>query len=288
MIFVNTPFMERLQREDVGTLVELISLEGQGFKNFYTTANQEIFATLSGSLREYTPLPGGASGTIQSATDLTVATMEFVLASSAANDMLALLNANQMDAAVIRIERVFADTPDLGRMPVYVGRIGDIGWNRSAVKAQGRNVWDSKDTNWPYHTYGDGCIWRFGSPGCNFDTSSVTIVVSPAHYSVSSSSRIGIYTNSLASFGEDYFTFGRLTWVQGVNSGQVRAIRDHVGNAILLSHALPRQPQSGDYFTIFPGCRKRRIEDCTSKYNNARNFEGFWTTPIPEEINVGE
>lgn len=288
MIFVNTAFMDRLQREDVGNIVELISLEGRGFKNYYTSANQEIYATLSGALTEYKPLPGQAAGTIQSATDLTVATMEFVLASSAANDLITLINANQIDAADLTVERVFADTPDLGRMPVYRGKLGDISWNRTAVKGQARNVWDSFDTNWPYHTYSDGCIWRFGSAGCGFDTSSVTLTVTASAWIVGSSSRIGIYTTSLGSRPDDYFTFGRITWVAGVNSGQVRAIRNHLGNAILLSHALPFQPRTGDSFTIFPGCRKRRIEDCTSKYNNAENFSGFWTTPIPEEIYVGE
>ena len=288
MIFVNTAFMARLQQEDVGNYVEVIALEGRGFKRYYTTCNQGIYATLSGQLVEYEPLPGQASGTIQSATDLTVATMEFLLASSGAASLLTLINANQMDAADITIERLFTDTPDLGRMPVYRGKLGDIQWNRDAVKAQGRNVWDSFDTMWPYHTYQDGCAWRFGSAGCGFNTASVTVTIPASTIVVGSSSRIGVFTTSLGAQPDDYWTFGRVTWTVGANSGQVRAIRDHVGNAIQLSHALPFQPRSGDEFTIYPGCRKRRIADCTSKYNNAQNFSGFWTTPIPEEINVGE
>lgn len=288
MIFVNSAFMERLEKEDVGTYVELISLEGRGFREYYTTCNQEIYATLSGALQEYRPLPGEASGTIQSATDLTVATMNFILSSSGSNSLIRLLDANQMDAGDIEIVRVFADTPDLGRFPVYRGKIGDISWNRQAAMAQGRNVWDSFDTNWPYHTYSDGCIWRFGSAGCGFNTSSVTVTVSPANIEVASCSRIAFLTQSLAAYAADYFTFGRVTFLQGANSGQVRAIREHDGNIIKFSHALPFNPVSGDSFAIFPGCRKRRVEDCTSKYNNARNWSGFWTIPIPEEINVGE
>lgn len=288
MIFVNSAFMERLEREDVGNYVEVIALEGRGFNKFFTTCNQHVYATLSGQLRGYEPLPGQASGTIQNATDLTVATMEFMLASSAATELLTLINANQIDAADITIERLFVDTPDLGRMPVYRGKLGDIQWNRQSVKAQGRNVWDSYDTMWPYHTYADGCAWRFGSAGCGIDTSSFTITVPASAVIVSSCSRIGVFTSSLGAQPDDHYTFGRVTWTSGANSGQVRAIREHIGNAIQFSHALPFQPVSGDTFSIFPGCRKRRIHDCTSKYNNARNFLGFWTTPIPEELYPGE
>lgn len=288
MIFVNSDFNWRLEQENVGNIVELIALEGQGFKEFWTSCNQEIYATYSGTLCEYKPLPGEASGTIQSATDLTVATMQFVLASSGASNLLALLDANQIDAADITIHRVFVDTPDLGRMLVYKGKIGDISWNRGAVQAQGRNVWDSFDTQWPYHTYSDGCIWRFGSAGCGYNTTSVTVTVAASYIVAASSTPIAYLTTSLGFYANDYFTFGRVTFTSGPNSGQVRAIREHEGNIIRLSHALPFNPSTLDAFSIYPGCRKRRIEDCTSKYNNASNFSGFWTIPIPEEINVGE
>lgn len=286
MIFVNTPFMERLQREEVGNLAELISLEGKGFREYWTLANQEVYATLSGSLVEYKPFPGRASGQIQSATDLTVATMEFVLATSAANSLIRLVDAYQLDAGVLTVDRVFVDTPDMGRMPVYRGRIGDIARNRQVVRAQARNVWDSRGTQYPLYTYEDGCGWRFGGPGCGFDATSVTIAITA--FSVGSSNRISVYATRAGSESDDYWTFGRITWTAGVNSGQVRAIRQHTGPLVSLSHALPFTPASGDAFSIYPGCRKRRIADCTSKFNNAENFLGFWTTPIPEEFTVGE
>lgn len=288
MISVNSAFDARLEEDVVGTLVSLVEVEGAGFTEFYTTANQELFATLSGQLREYKPLPGQASGNIQSATDLSVSTMEFTLAASAAANLLSLLPANNLDAATIRIYDVFADTPDLGRMAVYIGKIGDFGWNRTAVKAQGRNVWDSRFLEFPYYTYGDGCFWRFGSPGCGIDTSSYTIVVSPSRLAVSSCSRIGLWVNSLGTVPDGYYDFGRVTFTGGVNSGQIRAVRNHLGQSLQLSHALPYDPQSGDAMTLFPGCRKRFFADCTSKYNNARNYNGYQTIPIPEQIDVGE
>ena len=288
MQFVNSAFNQRLEENDVGKIIELVALEGRGFSLFFTTANQEVFATLSGSLREYKPLPGEATGTIQSATDLTVATMRFLMASSADALMNTKINANQMDGARVTIERVFADTPDLGRMLVYVGFIGDITWSRAGIQGQGRNVFDSHQTQWPYNTYGDGCVWRFGSPGCGVDTSSYTVLVSGSQFVVGSSSRIGLWVTNVVSLGDDYYSFGRVTFTQGANSGQVRTIRNHIGNALLLSHTLPFQPVTGDVFTIFPGCRKRRVADCTSKFNNSSGFNGYWTIPIPEDIQIGQ
>lgn len=286
MIFVNTPFMQRLQNEEVGNLVEIISLEGKGFREFWTLTNQEVFATLSGELIEYKPFPGRASGSIQSATDLTVATMEFVMASSGANSLSRLVDAYQLDAGVITVDRIFADTPDMGRMPVYRGRIGDVARNRQVVRAQARNVWDSRGTQYPLYTYEDGCVWRFGSAGCGFDTTSVTIAING--FSVNSSDRVNLYSSRVGSETDDFWTFGRVTWTAGVNSGQQRAVRQHTGPLLSLSHALPFTPVSGDLFSIYPGCRKRRVSDCTSKYDNAENYLGFWTTPIPEEFGVGE
>lgn len=284
MTFVNSAFFERLQREDVGNLVEIIQLQGKGFDELYTTCNQEVFATLSGTLRMYRPFPGNVAGKIQSTTDLTVATLEFFAASSAAANLLGLLHANQLDDADLIVERVFTDTPDLDRMPVYRGKVGNITFNRNGMKGQGRNIWDSYRTVWPYYTYGDGCAWRFGGAGCGFNTTSVTQVVSPAGWNPTSSSVIGLYCNSIGDKIDGYFDFGRITFLNGANSGQVRTIRDHAGPALRLSHRLQFAPESGTLFSIYPGCRKRRVDDCTSKYNNARNFNGYWTTPIPEQF----
>lgn len=290
MQIVSSAFNQRLEENDVGQIVELVALEGRGFSLFFTTANQELFATLSGALREYKPLPGEATGTIQSATDLTIATMNFVMASSADSSLMTKINAQQMDNARITIERVFADTPDLGRMLVYVGFIGDVGWNRAGVQGQGRNVFDSMQTQWPYYSYGDGCIWRFGSPGCGINTSSYTIQssTSTTSFNISSSSRVGLWVTNINSHGDDYYSFGRVTFTAGANSGQVRAVRNHIGDTLLLSHALPFQPAVGDLFTLFPGCRKRRVNDCTSKYNNSSAYNGYWTIPIPEDIQIGQ
>lgn len=287
MIFVNTAFQNRMQNEAVDGLVELIQVQGSGVFRLWTTSNQELYATLSGTLREYIPFPGRASGRIEASTDLTVATMEFMFAVNSGDNLRDLINANQLDAAEVIIERVFVDTPDLGRFPVYRGSIADFAWNRQGISGQARNVFDSFRITYPYYSYGDGCAWRFGSPGCGFNTQSVTITVPASNILVSSCSRIGLWMN-VQTQTDAYFDFGRVTFTNGANSGQIRTVRDHTGHVLLLSHALPFNVVSGDTFQLYPGCRKRLVADCTSKFNNASAYLGFQWIPIPEQMGIGE
>lgn len=284
--FVNTAFRDRLQAEAVDNLVELIQVQGSGIFRLWTTSNQELYATLSGTLREYVPFPGAATGRIESGTDLTVATMQFAVSVSSGDSLQDLINANQLDAAEIIIERVFSDTPDLGRFQVYRGKIGNLARNRQGISGQARNVWDSFRINYPYYTYGDGCAWRFGSPGCGFNTASVTITIPSSNVIVASSTIAGLFLN-VQSQPDGFYDFGRITSTNGANSGQTRSVRDHTGRVLLFSHALPFNISSGDAFSLHPGCRKRLIEDCTSKYNNSSAFLGFFTIPIPEQIDLG-
>jgi hypothetical protein len=43
---------------------------------------------------------------------------------------------------------------------------------------------------------------------------------------------------------------------------------------------MPYDIQVGDTFTVVPGCRKRRTEDCIVKFNNIVNFRGFRGCPV--------
>jgi uncharacterized phage protein (TIGR02218 family) len=277
----NSAYFTRLQGDTVD-LTELIDFELPGGTSFrWTTSNHEITYTLSGVLTNYKTFPGMTPGGLQQSNNMQVAAVNFIMQNtgSAIRDLLL----NDFAQARIKVGRVFISTPDLGRMEVYNGQVGDFTYNRTQVTGQARNIWKSLNIQWPYYTYMNNCVWRFGSVGCGMNTTSLTVAITSVN--VGSSTQLAILCASgmiTRSYANDRFDFGRLTVTAGVNSGIVRTIRQHSGDLITLANALPFPDFTGIQLAVFPGCRKRVLEDCKSLYNNDKNFMGFpWITLTP-------
>lgn len=277
-------FRQKLNEEALD-IIELIDLTATGLAFHWTSANQTVFAPFSGTNVPYDPFPGRTAEGIQEATDLSVSVIDFTIANTG-DVFSALMQSSDIDMAEVVVRRCFASTPGLGQMEVYRGRLGDYTYDRSAISGQARNQWDGLAANFPPYTYQDNCVWRFGGAGCGIDTTSYTITWPASAVQVSSSTKLNILVGSgiiTASYANGRFDFGRITWITGQNSGQLRTIRSHSGDLLLMSHALPYSPASGDRASIFPGCRKRYLQDCTSIYNNSSRFLGFPWIPIQED-----
>lgn len=278
---ISSAYWKRLQGDD--QIAELIDLEAREKSWRWTTANQPLTATLSGDVITYTPFPGGTPSGIEESADLGVAVIDFVMSNT--NDLFRDLTAGgDFAMANLRISRVFIDTPDLDRMYIYWGQIGDYVRDRQKIVGQARNLWQGLSTDWPYYSYEDKCVWRFGSTGCGYNTSSITISVTTID--VASSTTLSLLMNSgtlTGSYDSGRFDFGRCTITNGVNSGTVRTIRSHTGDLLTLSHPLPVNSLANIQIDIYPGCRKRLVEDCTSIWNNNQNFMGFPWIPVAEQ-----
>lgn len=273
-------FRDRLQADNI-ELAELIDLtlpNGEGLH--WTTANGPISYTLSGDLTKYIPFPGNPGSGIQEDTQLGVSDINFTIANSGA-DLQGQLLSTDFAQARLNIGRVFTDTPDLGRMMIYNGKIGDFSYNRLELSGEARNIWKSLSLQWPFYTYNDKCAWRFGSAGCGFNVSSVTITAS-VDAGASTTLDLILTAGTLAGYTNGRFEFGRLTVLTGVNSGLVRSIRAHSGDMLSLSYPLPKTDLTSTTVSIFPGCKKRLVDDCKSLYNNDRNFFGFPEIPVSE------
>jgi len=280
----NTPFYTRLQGDGV-QMCELIDLETKGPHFHWTTANQPVVYTLSGTAIQYDPFPGQTLTGVKEGTDLSVSIIDFVVANTGSLFTDLIVN-NDLDMSVVKVGRVFPDTPDLGRMEIFNGRLGDFTYDRNQMSGQARNQYGSGNTRWPYYNYQDKCIWRFGGTGCGFDTSAVTLALDTTSIDTSSSTTINILAASgtlTLSYDNGRFDFGRFTVTDGVNSGHTRTIRAHTGDLLFLSHPLPINSFANFAASIFPGCRKRRVTDCVSLYDNAENFGGYPWIPIQED-----
>ena len=273
---VSSAYFDRLQEDSV-TVVELIELVGSTRQWYWTTANHTIVS----SDQTYDPFPGRSGKGLEESIDLGISVIDFVIANSG-GDFDLLLDTNNLDFADLSIRRIFPDTPDLDSMNIFKGRLGDFSYDRRMVSGQARNAFNGVQIKWPYYTYMDQCAWRFGSTGCSFDTSSITITNSL----LLDVDRLAVSVNSgtlTQSYSNDYFTKGRITFLDGINSGEVRTIRAHSGEVLELSHELPSSVAAGAGFDLYPGCRHRLIEDCLSKYNNSSNFLGFPWIPRQEQ-----
>jgi uncharacterized phage protein (TIGR02218 family) len=277
---ISSAFWARLQN-DVVNICELITLDLGVSKYYWTTANK----TLQVGGINYEPFPGQSTSGIEESSDLGVSVTDFIISNSG-NSFADVIEGSGMEFGDLTVKRVFVDTPGLGSYGIYKGRIGDYTYNRAGVKGQARNAWNSADTDWPPYTYMDGCAWRFGSVGCGFDISSVT-VSSIVVGSVSADNR-NIYADNTSGFfttRNDFYDRGRVTFVTGANSGQQRAIYLQGANGLIALYAsMPARIAPGDIFTITPGCRKRFVDDCVSKYNNSSSFLGFPWMPVQDSL----
>ncbi len=279
---VSSAFRTKLQADNV-ELAELIDLTlPNGVSFHWTTANDRVTYTLSGVPTVYEPFPGSPGSGVQEDTRLGVSVVEFVLANSGTTIQNQLLSSD-FALSALNIGRVFIDTPDLGRLPMFNGKMGDYSYNRLELSGEGRNIWKSLSVQWPYITYSDKCSWRFGSAGCGFNTASVTITSLTVNVASSTPLNLLLVAGALAAYPNDRFQFGRMTVLTGANSGVVRSIRSHSGDLLGLSHALPTAVASLMLVEIYPGCKKRLIDDCQSLYNNDKNFLGAPWIPISED-----
>jgi uncharacterized phage protein (TIGR02218 family) len=275
---VNSAFFNRLQGNDISGLCEMVELYTPAGALYWTTCN----APVVNSGHTYDPFPGTSDQGMEEDTNLTIGTQGFTVANTG---MLAtLMAANVLDVASIYVFRTFADTPGLGNVAVFRGMLGDFSYNRLSVSGTVRSPLQMASADWPYYTYMDTCVWRFGGPGCGVNTSSITIVCSS--FNASSSTAVNLVATSgtfTRSYAPGQLERGRVTILTGSNSGQVRTVRLSSGDVLGLSHSLPYAPQSGDVWSVYPGCRKRFVTDCVSKYNNAERFFGAPWMPLQEQ-----
>lgn len=97
-----------------------------------------------------------------------------------------------------------------------------------------------------------------------------------------------IFSSAALSQAAGFFDAGKVTWTSGANAGLSMEIRAHTaGGAIELQEPMPFQIAADDQFTIFAGCQKREVEDCTAKFNNVINFRGFPKVPGQDQMFKG-
>ena len=88
------------------------------------------------------------------------------------------------------------------------------------------------------------------------------------------------FGQALANLSGDYYDAGQIRFVSGGAEGESIEIRTLDTGTREVELFLPVGTLAvGDQFLIYPGCKRRLIEDCKTKFNNIANFRGEHYTP---------
>lgn len=272
---ISSAFFERLQADSIIGLVELVDLSTPNGAFHWTTHNEGFLAPFSGSNIMYDPFPGDTTPAGARNTEMTVAAARFAVANSG-NLLNNIILGQEMKRSSVRVRRVWADTPGLGEWHLFEGAMQDIKHDQNTITGTVRDKMSFIKRQWPAYVYQDTCVWQFGSEGCGVDVSSFTDTVSPAQIAVSSSSTIALFVSSYSTTrDDDFYGLGRATCISGTNSGSIRQIRVHTGAVVAFTHPLPVVPGASDVWTLQAGCRKRLLNDCSSKFSNVNSGQTF-------------
>ena len=94
------------------------------------------------------------------------------------------------------------------------------------------------------------------------------------------------FQDSSRAEADDWFGEGEIRFVTGQNSGQrAKRIKTQTAGGWVVTHEpffYPVQP--GDQYEMIPGCRKRLMEDCVGKFDNAINMKAMPHTPTASQV----
>jgi hypothetical protein len=154
----------------------------------------------------YIPFPGKPGGGVQEDISLGVSVIDFTIANSG-SELQGNLLSSDFALAFVQVGRVFTGTPDLGRLEMYDGKIGDFQYDRLELTGQAKPLEEFKRQLAVLHLPGQMRVaLRFA--GCGFNLNSVTIAL---EHQVGSSTTIDFCSrwHALGSFASGRFDFGR-------------------------------------------------------------------------------
>ena len=209
--------------------------------------------------------------------DLSVPNLEVVGALDSSAITEADLLGGKWDGCAVEIFEVNYRDTSMGRMILATGKVGNVTAGRQTFTAELRGLLQALQQ--PVGgTYTKSCAATFGDARCAFNVEALRV-----------SGAVTSVTNRAAfatGMGEasDYFGAGVITWVTGLNNGLLMEVSSFAGGSFTLNAAMPFNIAVGDTFTVIPGCRKRRTEDCKDKWVNVINFRGFPDTPLNDSV----
>lgn len=218
----------------------------------------------------YAAASGHTASAVASNADLAVDNLE-VLGALALNFVTeADVRAGLWDFAQVDIFQVnFLDLTQ-GALKLRTGHLGEIKTTSLEYTAELRGLAQQLQ-----QTIGEivsaGCRANLGDARCAVDLVPLTVTGT-----VTSATSPRSFADSARAEADEYFDFGRITWTLGENEGISMEVKTYLqtGGAFDLQLPMPYDIGAGDEYELTPGCKKRFIQDCQTKFDNVINFQG--------------
>lgn len=119
------------------------------------------------------------------------------------------------------------------------------------------------------------CRHDLGDAKCGVNLASFTDTIT-----VTGVTSAQVFTHS-STRADDFFGNGHITWLTGANVGVRVKVKTYASasDTFTLAEPMLSAIQIGDTATAVAGCRKRRTEDCATKFSNVLNFGGWPDKP---------
>lgn len=206
------------------------------------------------------------------------------------------LNAAQagfLDAADFQVDRAYFafmpswPMPPGGAAPVgvisgiFAGVIGEVDTTNSACTLIVNDYRSLFSQQMPRHVFQGECRHTLFDTGCTLSSGAF----SRNGQTIGGSTVVSIAQNLSAPMlpaGTGTWVLGTIKFNSGLNSGLARMINgwNGPGQPFTLLDPLPNPVQSGDSFTVTPGCNKTQA--ACAAFGNSLNFGGFPYIPAPE------
>jgi uncharacterized phage protein (TIGR02218 family) len=226
----------------------------------------------------YAAATGMTNTAASSKSDLSVDNLEAAGFLDCSQEMEADILAGLYDNCSIAIRLLNWADLTMGHVTLRTGTIGVVKMKNGMFHAEIRGL-THKLTARIGATYGPICRATFGSGLNSIDMNShylckfdVTTVRQTGSVSSAPDPRTLVPASGLTG-AAGWFNDGFLTFTSGVLNGQSFEVKTWDGTTLEFFLDMPKQPSSGDTFTIEPGCNKT-TNDCQNKFSNIVNFRG--------------
>jgi uncharacterized phage protein (TIGR02218 family) len=178
---------------------------------------------------------------------------------------------------------------DFARIDVYVCNWADVsqgavqlrrGWLGQVTRSGAHYVSEMRGL----HDLLQRPVGDFYTPECRFDLGDarcgVNLAAQTATGTVTSVTDNATFADTAQTAATGTFAYGKLTWTSGANAGQSMEVKawDNPTQTFTLWLPMPNAIQTGDAYTVTPGCDKR-FTTCKNKFSNGTNFGGFPHVP---------
>ncbi len=178
------------------------------------------------------------------------------------------LQSGQWDFANVEIFQVNYLNLAAGVIKQHRGKLGEVKMGRVTFVSELRGLSQQMQ-----QTIGDlytpTCRANLGDAKCGVNLAAITV-----NGTVSTVTDKRVFTDATRLESAGYFDGGLLSWTSGLNTGLGMEVKSFLGGVFTLYLPMYYQILPTDTFTVYPGCKKRFVEDCTAKFNNAVNFRG--------------